>query len=429
MPILYTCPDCGKQASATEDLAGQTVACAECGQTITIPALRPAPVEGPAEPPSGKGCGCGTIVISFLLLALLAALLLPAIGGSREAARRVHCYDKLCNISLALQQYHDAFKIFPAGAMHAGPAGDSARIGPSWWFSILPYCEQRNIYDKLLTLQRPGAPGNGAFNAENANAHIPGAPLNRLAPESMRCPASLLPVFENSTGPIVLPSYAAIAGGCDVAADSPDYQAVGGVARLVPNSTPKYYNRRKGVGHVPGGIITASGLLPPCEHVSITNCTDGTSNTMIVGEQSDWLRDVDPNSFLKYHGDAGWDTQGTGPAVASTTVGGGFLSGTTAFLPVPLANAGRPASPPSAYDCYNITTVRYPPHYKRVLGVSALPGCSEDHGINNPLQSAHPGGLQVAMADGRAQFISQTVDFAVFLRLAIRDDGQEVTLY
>jgi hypothetical protein len=63
-----------------------------------------------------------------------------------------------------------------------------------------------------------------------------------------------------------------------------------------------------------------------------------------------------------------------------------------------------------------------------VFGVSALPGCSEDHGINNPLQSAHPGIVLVGMADGSVQSISQTTDLAALLRLAIRDDGQDVSV-
>lgn len=332
MAILFTCPHCGNQASTTDDLAGQTVPCAGCGQAVTIPALSPAPagdaaeamsaprlraspdnpysapVEGPAEPPSGRGCGCGTIAVVLLLGMLLVALMLPAVEGAREAARRTQCQNNLRNIALGLQNYHDTYKTFPMGAMHAGLTGDSARIGPSWWFGILPYCEQRNIYAKIETLQQPGAPGNGAFNAQNLNTHIPGSLLNALVP------------------------------------------------------------------------------------------------------------------------DPGWDAQGTGPRVASTIVGGGFLSGSAASLPVPPAKARQPAGPPPLYDCYNITTVRYPPHFKRVLGASARPGCSEDHGINNPLQSPHPGGLLTAMADGSAQFISGTADLAVLLRLAIRDDGQTVEL-
>ena len=84
-----------------------------------------------------------------------------------------------------------------------------------------------------------------------------------------------------------------------------------------------------------------------------------------------------------------------------------------------------PGGPPAIWgaDCWNITTVRYPPNFKRVMGATPLPGCSENHGINNPLQSPHPGGLLVAMADGSVQFIPETTDLAVLLRLAIRDDG------
>ena len=89
---------------------------------------------------------------------------------------------------------------------------------------------------------------------------------------------------------------------------------------------------------------------------------------------------------------------------------------------------GQPVISPSAYDCYNLTVVRYKPDEKYVLGASPLPGCDEDHGINNPLQSPHPGGLLIGMVDGSVQFISGTTDLSVLLRLAIRDDGQNVRL-
>ena len=61
----------------------------------------------------------------------------------------------------------------------------------------------------------------------------------------------------------------------------------------------------------------------------------------------------------------------------------------------PVPQVDTPGGPPAIWgaDCWNITTVRYPPNFKRVLGATPLPGCSENHGINNPLQSPHPGGL------------------------------------
>jgi hypothetical protein len=360
---------------------------------------------------------------------VLVALLLPAIQAAREAARRTQCKNNLKNISLALQNYHDTYKVFPTGVQHAGRRGESERLGPSWWVGTLPFAEHRNTYDHLMKLQRPGVPGNGAYNAQNVNANAPEARLNQLAPDYMRCPSSPLPAMETPTGPVVLPTYVGIAGGCDLDPSSSDYLSGSTVIHIPrPGSGRPYQNREKAAGHVPGGIITSSGMLPPCQHKSMSRCTDGTSNTMIVGEQSDWLRDVNPSISATYHGDAGWDTSGTGPPTASTTDGGGFLSGTVESAPVPMAQSGGPGSPPAVYDCYNITTVRYPADLKRVLGATAFPGCGEDHGIKNPLQSAHPGGMLVAFVDGSVQFISGTTDLTILLKIAICDDGQVVRL-
>jgi len=429
VPIDFTCPHCGKQASFEDRYAGCTGPCAACGQMISLPAFGPISIEDVAAPPQSSWTRFVQVVMVLVCVLVLVALLLPAISGSREAARRTQCNVNLKNISLALQNYHDTYKTFPMGAMHAGTAGESERLGPSWWVGTLPFCEQRHIYLKFTTLQAAGAPGNGAYNAQNYNAHLPEARLSMLTPDYMRCPSSPLPVMETQTGPILLPSYVGISGGCDIMTGSPDYQGGGGANGLVPPTTNRdYINLRKGVGHVPGGIITASGMLPPCEHVRMADCLDGTANTIIVGEQSDWLRDSDPNIPAQYHGDAGWDTNGTGPATPSTIAGGGFISGTVESTRVPTANAGLPGTPPAAYDCYSITTVRYPPNYKRVLGTTVHPGCSEDHGINNPLQSPHPGGLLVAFVDGSVQFISGTTNLAVLLRIAVRDDGQNVKL-
>jgi len=212
------------------------------------------------------------------MVGALIALLLPALSAVRESARRTQCSNNLKNISLGLQEYHDTFKTFPAGAMHAGPAGESARIGPSWWFGILTWTENRNIYDKLVALRQPGALGNAAFNAQNANAHIPGAPLERLIPEVMRCPSSPLPLMEGPLDPIVLSTYVGIAGGYDIAADSPDYRAVGGDPKLVPSPTRL---RRSGIRrttnacserrHFPGAArITASTTR--CSRLILAEC-------------------------------------------------------------------------------------------------------------------------------------------------------------
>jgi hypothetical protein len=220
--------------------------------------------------------------------------------------------------------------------------------------------------------------------------------------------------METPTGPLCLPSYVGIAGGCDIDPQSYDYQP--GLA--APTAVRLYRNVAKGTGAATGGIVTSSGLLPPCEHVRMADCLDGTANTMLVAEQSDWLRDRNLNLPGKYHGDPGWTVGGTGS-------GGGWLSGTARVDPVP--KVSPPKGPPAIWgaDCWNITTVRYPPNFKRVLGANPLPGCSENHGINNPLQAAHPGGLQLVLVDGSIQFIEAGTDLGVLLQLAIRNDHHQ----
>ncbi len=440
MPIDFTCPHCGQKTIVADQYAGTSGPCAGCGEQISIPGTEGSPFMSPAPmPPKSSSSGGWSIALIVALAGIvplimcggiLIALLLPAIQAAREAARRTQCNNNLKNISLGLLNYHDTYKTFPAGVHHAGRQGESERLGPSWWVGTLPFMEQRNTYDHLMSLQQPGAPGNGAYNAQNVIANAPAARLDQLVPDYMRCPSSPLPGTETQTGPVALPTYVGIAGGCDIDPASSDYISNSSEIRIpVPSSSQPYTSRQKGVGHVPGGIITSSGMLPACQYKNIASCTDGTSNTMIVGEQSDWLRDVNPGIGNRYHGDPGWDTSGTGPPTPSTTDGGGFLSGTVESTRVPMAQSGAPGSPPAAYDCYNITTVRYPADLKRALGNTAFPGCSEDHGINNPLQASHPGGVLVAFVDGSVQFISGTTDLSVLLKIAICNDGQNIRLY
>jgi hypothetical protein len=380
-----------------------------------------------------RGISRTSVVVVILSIGLLIALVLPAIQAAREAERRTQCNNNLKQIGIGLRNYHDTYKLFPMGAMHSGLNLDArppatAALGPSWWYGVLPFTEQNSLFDLISSSQRPGVSGKHEFCADVMNRYVDAIPrtdtkncprsLDSYAPDFMRCPSSSLPVMESQTGPICLPSYVGIAGGCDIDPNSQDYQLSGGApAGLVaPKTNGVYHNKYKGTGAAAGGIVTSSGMLPPCQQVGLADCLDGAAKTMIVAEQSDWLLDQNPASLREYHGDPGWTVGGTGP-------GGGWLSGTRRVDPVP--EIDTPGGPPAVWgaDCWNITTVRYPPNFKRVMGSTPLPGCSENHGINNPLQSPHPGGLLVAMADGSVRFVSQTVALEVLLRLAIRNDG------
>ena len=88
---------------------------------------------------------------SGLVIAILIALLLPAVQQAREAARRTQCRNNLKQLGLAIHNYHDNFNMFPR--MVQGPAINSTR-GDEWrnysaHAMILPYVDQAPLYNQL----------------------------------------------------------------------------------------------------------------------------------------------------------------------------------------------------------------------------------------------------------------------------------------
>lgn len=117
-----------------------------------------------------QACGrrCAFTLIELLvviaIIAILIALLLPAVQRVRESANRTSCTNHLKQMGLALQQYHHDYGRFPHGTYNYV---DSTRFTPApynntqdrrcWFHDVLPYLEQGNLYNAFSRYMESGA--------------------------------------------------------------------------------------------------------------------------------------------------------------------------------------------------------------------------------------------------------------------------------
>jgi type II secretory pathway pseudopilin PulG len=92
------------------------------------------------------------MLVVIAMIAMLAALLLPAVQNSREAARRVQCINNLMQIGVALHNYMMAHEVLPPGTQNeTGPIQSRERGGyhMGWLSQLLPYLEKPNLYEHI----------------------------------------------------------------------------------------------------------------------------------------------------------------------------------------------------------------------------------------------------------------------------------------
>jgi prepilin-type N-terminal cleavage/methylation domain-containing protein len=216
--------------------------------------------------PKRAGFTLVELLVVIAIIGILVALLLPAIQAAREAARRTQCNNNLKQLGLALQNYHDTYKVFPPGGMSGGN-----RL--SWHVLILPFIELQALHAQVN------------FEAFAGNGYDAAASViqTEVVPGYMCPSAPRTKWFENGSSTVYTTHYYGVMGPKGTNA------ATGGT----------YTWDNSVAGH--GGFAT-QGVLLRRDSVGMRDVLDGTSNTFLVGEIS-WVKNAagaDNPSYRKW---------------------------------------------------------------------------------------------------------------------------------
>ncbi|MEZ6064577.1 MAG: DUF1559 domain-containing protein [Planctomycetaceae bacterium] len=323
------------------------------------------------------------LLVVIAIIAILVALLLPAVQQVREAARKSQCQDHLHNLGVAIHDYESAFKLFPPGYVdQRGTAGGIQDNMGHWAWSamLLPFVEQKPLYD-LLDVGRTNASPAIAVRQREMQTGI----------AMFRCPSSTGPEAHVAGTD---PGYAIVAGttsgGTNVGLALANY--------VVSNHTQNVRQRKATSGN--NATSGAVGAFFRDSNTQFRDMVDGSSNCIIAGERA-WSRGGIRNSAATLF--AVRDADGNGPSAQDASVahnqGLMTIAGTTK---------------------YSINPVLTGVNTERSAAYSSL----------------HPGGAQFCLGDAKVTFISENVDcnFAttamdsVLEAMAGIDDGLPVAI-
>ncbi|MDY3554368.1 DUF1559 domain-containing protein [Gemmata sp. JC717] len=292
------------------------------------------------------------LLVVMAIIAILIGLLLPAVQKVRAAAARLKCSNNLKQIALACHNYHDANQQFPYASTDRQP-GETASTYVTGFILIMPYLEQDNVArrwnPKLARNSTDDSDGDGYTNAALQQTQIPTYTCPAMTPPSgplggaeNRAPSSYL--FSSGTQDPMLYAYYGFFGASEPAFDG----------AIIPT---------RDRGYTPTTVCPAP--------TRIAMITDGTSNTLLVGE-----------SDFKPRG------------VPSTELGAIWSYG---------------------YIGYTFGSTVHP--FNKHNNTSTLYGA---------FRSEHTGGANFAFADGSVSFIRDGINQQTFQWMSTRAGGEVV---
>ena len=294
------------------------------------------------------------LLVVIAIIGILVALLLPAIQAAREAARRTQCISNLKQIGVALHNYHDTARVFPAGNITPGNCCGTQSYA-NWCISLLPFVEQAALFDRF----------DWNFTVENQPNPPVGLNVVQEIVKAYNCPSDVnaLKLERPGSGPNV--------NNRDWRHSS--YRGVTGIGRAdgyfdCHQWSVTLSENEKGLLHTVGAPAAAA-----LYHENMAAVLDGTANTLAVGE---------------YHTTT-TTNRGTFWAYSYTSYSLGSIQyESRLFIPDYNLCAAMPGTPAGSNPC------------KRAFG------------------SLHPSGMNFVMVDGATRFVADTVDLNILTAAA-----------
>lgn len=336
----------------------------------------------------GQGFTLIELLVVIAIIAVLIALLLPAVQQARESARRSQCKNSIKQLGLALHNYHDTHGVFPIGNGHAsttfqGPDSNrpvSQRAG--WTVLILPYIDQSSLYQRF-DLNSPMF----SFSLEEGHAPQKNRDAAKIPLSVYQCPS-----FSGSRR--FHTNYFGVMGGGSM---NPTFSSASSVGRA----------------------MWENGMLYRNSSVGMRDATDGTSNTLLIGETK-----YQRSPLLV----AGASQEYFTWASTYRAMGADSCSGSLAAVTdVPINSfKGDGATSDTAFADGNEANLR---GTIRQNGTTSTLIPARQMLMNRAFSSAHTGGAHFLLGDGSVRFISENINMDTLVNLAIRNDGNVIGEY